>query len=163
LVPALLAPETKAATLVRGLHVGDYLPHLAAYCGCIASYSEQGIPLDPSALKKAARAHQPEVIGFVRVGQSRPELNQETVEALRQELTNRSPVVADELRLLRNATTSLIPVLGGGGICQRVVDQVSVLFDAEVPFLADEPLPRPLLNIELSQIPSLVMNKREEV
>jgi hypothetical protein len=163
LVPALLAPETKAATLLRGLHVGDYLPHLAAYCECVASYSEQGVPLDPSSLKRVVPTPQTEVIGFVRVGKGKKEFNQEAVEALRQELTNRSVVVADELQLLRNGTTSLVPVLGGVGVCQRAVEQVNALFNAEVPFLTDEPLPRPLLNGDLSRIPSLVMNKRGEV
>lgn len=162
LVPALLAPETKAATLLRGLHVQDYLPHLAAYCDSVARYSEQGVPLDPSPLKRTVRTHQPEVIGFVRVGQGKKEFSQETVEALRQELTNHSSVVMDELRLLRE-TASLVPVLGGAGVCQRILDQINALFDAEVPFLADEPLPRPLLNTDLSRIPSVVMNKYGEI
>ena len=162
LAPALLAPETKAATLLRGLHVHDSLPHLAAYCDSVASYSEQGVPFDPSPLKRAIRTHQPEVIGFVRVGQNKKEFNQEAIEALRRELTNRSSVVTNELRLLHD-TASLVPVLGGARVCQRALAQVNALFDAEVPFLADEPLPRPLLNIDLSRIPSLVMNKHGEV
>ena len=162
LAPALLAPETKAATLLRGLHVYDSLPHLAAYCESVASYSEQGVPFDPSPLKRAIRTHQPEVIGFVRAGQSKKEFSQEAIEALRRELTNGSSVVTNELRLLRD-TASLVPVLGGARVCQRALDQVNVLFDTEVPFLVDEPLPRPLLNTDLSRIPSLVMNKHGEV
>ncbi|MSQ47846.1 MAG: hypothetical protein EXR78_05555 [Deltaproteobacteria bacterium] len=70
-VPALLAPETKAATILRGLHVEESLPQLAAYCACVASYSEQGVPLDPSFFKRVVRLSQPEVIGFVRVGQGK--------------------------------------------------------------------------------------------
>jgi hypothetical protein len=38
-----------------------------------------------------------------------------------------------------------------------------LLFDAEAPFSADEPLPRPLLNADLSRIPTLVLNKQGEV
>ena len=48
LAPALLAPETKAATFLRGLYVPDSLPHLAAYCEAVANYSEKGVPLDPA-------------------------------------------------------------------------------------------------------------------
>ena len=162
LAPALLAPETKAATFLRGLYVHDSLPHLAAYCVAVANYSEKGVPLDPAPLKRVVRTHQPEVIGFVRVGQDKKEFRQDAVEALRQEITNRSSVVTDELRSLR-ASSFLVPVLGGIGVCQRALDQVTALFDAETPFLADEPLPRPLLNADLSRIPSLVMNKYGEI
>ena len=75
---------------------------------------------------------------------------------------NRSIVVTDDLRRLRDFSF-LEPVLGGIGVCQRALAQVNALFDAEVPFLADEPLPRPLLNVDLSRIPSLVMNKYGEI
>ena len=98
----------------------------------------------------------------MRVGQDTKEFRQEAVEALRQEITTRSSVVTDELRRLRDSSF-LVPVLGGIGVCQRALDQVNTLFDAEVPFLADEPLPRPLLNADLSRIPSLVMNKYGEI
>ena len=74
---------------------------------------------------------------------------------------NRSSVVTDELRRLRDSSF-LVPVLGRIGVCQRALDQVNTLFDAETPFLTDEPLPRPLLNTDLSRIPSLVMNKYSE-
>ncbi len=161
LVPALLAPETQAATLLRELHVRDYLPHLAAYCDAVVRYSEQGVPLQPALLKRN-RVHQPNVIEFVRTTYDKKDFTREAVDALRQELANHASIVADELQLLRNAT-SLVPVLGGIGACQRAVAQVNAFFDADVMFVMDEPLPRPLLNGDLSRIPSLVMNKRGEI
>lgn len=161
LVPALLAPETQAATLLRELQVRDYLPHLAAYCDAVVRYSEQGVPLEPALLKRN-RVHQPDVIGFVRTTHDKKDVTREAVDALRQELANHASIVADELQLLRNAT-SLVPVLSGIGVCLRAVEQVTAFFDAEVMFLTNEPLPRPLLNSDLSRIPSLVMNKRGEI
>ena len=131
--------------------------------GRVQAGRREGVPLDPSLLKKAA--HQPEVIWFMRIGQGKKEskeFNREAVTALQQELTNRSTAVAAELQLLCNAA-SLVPVLGGVMVCQRAVDQVNTFFNAEVPFFADEPLSRPLLNSDLSRIPLLVMNKHGEI
>lgn len=68
----------------------------------------------------------------------------------------------DELQRLHDSSF-LVPVLGSIEVCQRALDQVTALFDTETPFIADEPLPRPLLNADLSRIPSLVMNKYGEI
>jgi hypothetical protein len=47
--------------------------------------------------------------------------------------------------------------------CRRSIESIASLFDPEVAFTNDEPLPRPLLNADLSRLPSLVLNKQGEV
>jgi hypothetical protein len=84
------------------------------------------------------------------------------VETLRQEVVGLSDVVKEELRRFCD-TTGSVPALGGVACCQRALEQVRGFFDEDIPFLTDEPLPRPLLNADLSRIPSLIMNKQGEI
>lgn len=162
LSPALLAPETGAAKVLHDLCLSEQLPHLASYCETVARYGDQLVPLNPSLLKKSGRTHPRGVSDFVRLGQGKKESEQDRVETLRQEVANLSDPVKEELRRLCDTTAS-VPTLGGVACCQRALEQVRGLFDEDVPFLTDEPLPRPLLNADLSRIPSLVMNKQGEI
>jgi hypothetical protein len=52
LQPALLAPQTRASTVLHALRWDEGLPQLAEYCQRIANYGDQQQPLDPNMLKK---------------------------------------------------------------------------------------------------------------
>jgi hypothetical protein len=166
-LPALLAPDTRASTILHGVCLGDGLENLAAFCNVIAVYGDLFIPLDPALIKKPGRTQNKESSGFMRrlignqEGSGRKDVVAEQTEPLRIEVMNRHPAVLEELNQFRNANTS-IPLLGSLACCRRAVENVVLLFDAEAPFSSDEPLPRPLLNADLSRIPTLVLNKQGE-
>lgn len=52
LQPTLLAPRTRAATLLHGLHLPEEVLQLAQICRLLAAYGEGGEPLDPNVLRK---------------------------------------------------------------------------------------------------------------
>jgi hypothetical protein len=162
LSPALLAPETGATKVLHDLRLSEQFPHLASYCETVARYSDQLIPLNPTLFKKSSRILPREAIDFERVSQGKKESGLDRVETLRQEVASLFDFVKEELRRLCDTTGSVL-TLGGVACCQRALEQVRGFFDEDVPFLTDEPLPRPLLNADLSRIPSLVMNKQGEI
>lgn len=167
-LPALLAPETRASTILHGVCLGDGLENLAAYCNVIAMYGDLPMALDPTLFKKAVRPHAKESVGFMRrlIGSQenggRKDIVTEQIEPLRIEILNRQQAVLDELQLLKQSTSSL-PLLGSAAYCRRAIESVGLLLDPDAPFSTDEPLPRPLLNAELSRIPTLVLNKQGDV
>ena len=167
-LPALLAPETRTSTILHGVCLGDGLENLAAYCNVIAMYGDLSIPLDPTLFKKAGRPQTKESVGFMRrlIGNQetggRRDIVTEQIEPLRIEILNLQQAVLDELQLLKHSTSS-VPLLGSVAYCRRAIESVGLLFDPDAPFSIDEPLPRPLLNAELSRIPALVLNKQGEV
>jgi hypothetical protein len=169
LYPAVLAPETHASTVLRRLSLGEGLTELAAYCGVIADFGDMLQPLDPSLIKKHSRLQARESVGFVRrligsqdfSGQRKDSL-QEQVESLRQEVGARHDRVLEELSVFKQLNPSVL-LLGSLACCRRAVENVHAFFDPEAPFLPDEPLPRPLLNADLSRIPSLALNKQGEM
>jgi hypothetical protein len=164
ILPALLAPESRASTILQGVCLGDGLENLTAYCNVIAMYGDFPLPLDPTLFKKASRSQTKESVGFMRrlIGNQesggRKDIVMEQIEPLRIEILNRQQAVLDELQLLKQTTSSL-PLLGSTAYCRRAIESVGSLFDPDTPFSIDEPLPRPLLNAELSRIPNLVLNK----
>jgi len=162
LSPTLLAPETGAATVLHRLYFSKDLPYLTAFCEQLVRYSEYLVPLDPSLFKKLGRPQLRETMGFVRRMYGKKEAGQEQIAVLRQEVVNFYDPIREELRQLRDANPSVL-LSAGTACCQRALDQVHALCDAETPFLVDEPLPRPLLNADVSRIPSLVMNKQGEI
>ncbi len=167
-LPALIAPESRASTILHGVCLGAGLENFSAYCNVLALYSDLQIPLDPSLLKKPSRAQTKESGGFMRrlIGTQesggRKDVVSEQAEPLRIEVVNRQNGVLDELNVLKNASASL-PLLAGLACCRRAIENVGLLFDPEAAFSVDEPLPRPLLNADLSRIPTLVLNKQGEV
>lgn len=167
-LPALLAPETRASTILHGVCLGEGLENLAAYCNVIGMYGDLPIPLDPSLFKKAGRSQAKESVGFMRrlIGNQensgRKDIVMEQIEPLRIEILNRQQAALDELQLLKHSTSSL-PLLGGAAYCRRAIESLGSLFDPDTPFATDEPLARPLLNAELSRIPTLVLNKQGDV
>lgn len=167
-LPALLAPETRASTVLHGVCLGSGLENLSTYCSVLALYGDLLIPLDPTTLKRSGRLQAKESVGFMRrlIGNQeaggRKDVVSEQAEPLRIEISNRQPTVIDELSLFKTAQSS-IAVLGSLACCRRAVENVAVLFDPEASFSADEPLPRPLLNADLSRIPTLVLNKQGDV
>lgn len=162
LSPTLLAPETGAATVLHSLYFSKELPYLTAFCEQLVRYSDHLVPLDPSLFKKLGRPQLRETMGFVRRMYGKKEAGQEQIAVLRQEVVNFYDPIREELKQLRDANPSVL-LAGGTSCCQRALDQVRALCDAEIPFLLDEPLPRPLLNADVSRIPSLVMNKQGEI
>ena len=166
-VPALLTPETRASTVVHGVCLGTGLENLSLYCGVIALYGDLLIPLDPMVFKKLGRPQTKESIGFMRrlIGNQevagRRDVVSEQAEPLRIEIINRHQQVMDEINLFKSSQSS-IAVLGSLACCRRAVEQVALLFDSEAAFSLDEPLPRPLLNGDLSRIPTLHLNKQGE-
>jgi hypothetical protein len=162
LSPTLLAPETGAATVLDNLHFRKELPHLTAFCEQVAGYGDQLIPFDPSLFKKSGRPQFRETMSFMRRMYGKEEAGQEQVALLRQETLNFYDSIREELRQLRDTNPSVL-LAAGALCCQRALDQVHALCDTETPFLSDEPLPRPLLNADVSRIPSLVMNKQGEI
>jgi hypothetical protein len=148
--------------VLDNLHFRKELPHLTAFCEQVAGYGEQLIPLDPSLFKKSGRPQLRETIGLVRRMYGKKEIGQEQIVMLRQEVISFYDPIREELRRLRDGNSSVL-LAGGTLCCQRALDQVRALCDAETPFLLDEPLPRPLLNADVSRIPSLVMNKQGEI
>lgn len=167
-LPTLLAPDTRASTILHGVCLGDGLENLSAFCNVIALYGDLFIPLDPSLLKKPGRAQAKESGGFMRrlIGNQenggRKDVVAEQTEPLRIEVMNRHQAVLEELSRFRTVNAS-VPLLGSLTCCRRAVENVMLLFDAEAPFSPDEPLPRPLLNADLSRIPTLILNKQGEV
>jgi hypothetical protein len=167
-LPALLAPDTRASTILHGVCLGDGLENLSTYCNAIALYGDLLVPLDPTMLKKSSRMQAKESGGFMRrfIGNQengiRKDVVSEQTEPLRIELSNRHQTVIDELSLLKTANSSLA-LLGSLACCRRAIENVALLFDPETSFSFDEPLPRPLLNADLSRIPTLVLNKQGEV
>ena len=166
-LPALLAPETRASTVLHGVSLGSGLENLSAYCSVLALYGDQLIPLDPTVLKRSGRMQgkEKESVGFMRrlIGNQevggRKDVVSEQAEPLRIEISNRQQTVVDELNLFKTVQSS-IALLGGLACCRRAVENVAVLFDPEASFSVDEPLPRPLLNADLSRIPTLTLNKQ---
>lgn len=167
-VPALLAPDTRASTILHGVCLGEGLENLSAFCNVVAVYGDLFIPLDPTLMKKPVRPQGKEPGGFMRrlignqEGGARKDVMTEQAEPLRIEVMNRHQAVLEELSQFRNTHSSIL-LLGGLAACRRAVESVVLLFDAEAPFSSDEPLPRPLLNADLSRIPTLVLNKQGEV
>jgi hypothetical protein len=167
-LPSLLAPDTRASTILHGVCLREGLENLSAFCNVIAVYGDLFIPLDPAFIKKHSRPQTKESGGFMRrlignqEGSGRKDVVAEQTEPLRIEVMNRHQAVLEELSQFRNVHTS-IPLLGSLAWCRRAIENVVLLFDAEAPFSADEPLPRPLLNADLSRIPTLVLNKQGEV
>ena len=162
LSPTLLAPETGAVTVLDSLRFHQDLPYLRAFCEQVANYSDHLGPLDPSLFKKLGRPQLRETMGFMRRMYGKKEAGQEQIAVLRQEVINFYDPIREELKQLRDENSSVL-LAGGALCCQRALDQVRTLCDAETPFLLDEPLPRPLLNADVSRIPSLVMNKQGEI
>jgi hypothetical protein len=167
-LPALIAPETRASTILHGVCLDGGLDHLSAYCNVIALYGDLLVPLDPMTLKKPGRAQTKESVGFMRrlIGNqengARKDVVSEQIEPLRVEISNRQQAVIDELNLFKTVQSS-VAVLGSLACCRRAIENVALLIDPETPFSFDEPLPRPLLNVDLSRIPTLVLNKQGEV
>ena len=171
-LPALLAPETRASTILHGVCLGDGLENLAAYCNVIAMYGDLPVPLDPMLFKKAARSQAKESVGFMRrlIGNQEnggrkdvKDIVSEQIEPLRIEILNRQHAVLDELQLLKHSTSSL-PLLGSTAYCRRAIESVGSNFlILDALFSTDEPLSRPLLNAELSRIPTLTLNKQGDV
>ena len=159
LSPTLLAPETGAATVLHSLYFSKELPYLTAFCEQVAGYGEHLVPLDPSLFKKSGRPQLRETMGFMRRMYGKKEAGQEQIAVLRQEVASFYDPIREELKQLRDLNLSVL-LSGGALCCQRALDQVRALCDAETPFLVDEPLPRPLLNADVSRIPLLVMNKQ---
>jgi hypothetical protein len=168
LIPALLAPEARSSMILHSLDLGDGLAQLSSYCEVIAGYGDLLIPLDPSFFKKQGRGQSREAVGFVRRlmgsqdASGRKDSVQEQIESLRLEVASRHDIVLEELNLFRDLNSS-IPLLGSVNCCRRALENVITLCDSEVSFVPDEPLPRPLLNADLSRIPSLVLNKQGDV
>src|SRR5581483_4679592 len=119
-LPALLAPETRASTVLHGVGLGSGLENLAAYCRVLAVYGDLLIPLDPTALKRSGRtqAREKESVGFMRrlIGNQevggRKDVVSEQAEPLRIEISNRQQTVVDELNLFKTVHSS-IALLGG--------------------------------------------------
>ncbi|MGE0826819.1 MAG: hypothetical protein AB7G75_16270 [Candidatus Binatia bacterium] len=168
LFPAFLAPETRASTILHGVCLDESLEQLSAYCNVIALHGDLSVPLDPMSLKKPSRGQARESVGFVRrlIGNqeadNRRDIVSDQAEPLRIEVINRQHAVLDEINLCRQVNRS-VPLLGGLACCRRAIEHVATFFDPETPFSADEPLPRPLLNAELSRIPNLILNKQGDV
>jgi hypothetical protein len=167
-LPTLLAPDTRASTVLHGVCLGEGLENLSAYCNVIALYGDLLVPLDPTTLKKPNRMQAKESVGFMRrlIGNQengmRKDVVSEQTEPLRIEISNRHQMVIDELNLFKTAHSSVM-LLGSLACCRRAIENVAFLFDPETSFSFDEPLPRPLLNADLSRIPTLVLNKQGEV
>lgn len=167
-LPALIAPETRASTILHGVCLDGDLDHLSTYCNVIALYGDLLVPLDPMTLKKPGRSQTKESVGFMRrlIGNqengARKDVVSEQIEPLRVEISNRQQAVIDELNLFKTVQSS-VAVLGSLACCRRAIENVALLIDPETPFSFDEPLPRPLLNADLSRIPTLVLNKQGEV
>lgn len=167
-LPVLLAPETRASTVLHGVCLESGLENLSAYCSVLALYGDLLIPLDPMILKRGGRSQTKESVGFMRrlIGNQeaggRKDIGSEQIEPLRIEVNNRQQAVIDELSAFK-ASHSSIAVLGSLACCRRAVENVVHLFDPDAPFAVDEPLPRPLLNADLSRISTLVLNKQGDV
>ena len=167
-LPALLAPETRASTILHNVSLGNDLENLSIYRNVIALYGDLLVPLDPTTLKKSSRMQAKESVGFMRrfIGNqengARKDVVSEQTEPLRIEISSRHQTVVDELSLFKTANSS-VALLGSLACCRRAIENVALLFDPETPFSFDEPLPRPLLNADLSRIPTLVLNKQGEV
>lgn len=114
------------------------------------------------------RLHLREAVGFVRrwveLQESRgrgKDAAQEQAEQLRQMVWSYQEVVLEEVNFFKRRHPSLW-VAAGVACCRRALEQVRTLFDPQITFPTEEPLPRPLLYADLLRIPSLPLNDQWE-
>ena len=154
--PALLAPNTGAASVLHSLRLGEGLNQLHEYCQTIANYGAQLQPLDAHALKKVKeqvawqqamedlRQRVEDWYSYEATGQTRNfahtivELQQyyhwssndyskQQAIQLKQAVSNRQQAVLSELDLFEQRNSSVL-LLGGIGCCRTVVKDIQDSF-----------------------------------
>ena len=152
--PALLAPNSRAASVLHSLRLGEGLNQLHEYCQTIANYGAQLQPLDAHALKKVKEqvawqqamedlrqrvedwysceatgqtrnfAHM--IIEIQQYHQSDDYSKQQAIQ-LKQAVSNRQQAVLSELDLFEQRNSSVL-LLGGICCCRTVVKDIQDSF-----------------------------------
>lgn len=163
--PAVLAPISRAASMLRAVGIHESLCHLYNYCSRIIRFSDQDQGnvlqlLRPNEFEQPRRQAQSQLVKeptALIIDAFVPPALQE----LRNSILERHESAIVELLAADQAQESLL-ISAGIAACRRAMQNVHDLFDPRISPPNHEPDPRHILNGILLKIPHLSLNSRWE-